>query len=136
MEKFGLNETLLVEIVADNTNTNKRVWKYIETQFVRCISHHVALGVIACIKSNEELAESLDKVQLLFRKVKKSKKLTAALSELTKKVAILSNVTRWSGKFLMMKRYLEIWMFCAQLDDEVGALILGEDERKTLGKYV
>eukprot|EP00924_Labyrinthula_sp_SR-Ha-C_P001160 snap_masked-scaffold_7-processed-gene-15.10-mRNA-1 protein AED:0.93 eAED:1.00 QI:0/0/0/0.33/1/1/3/0/133 len=35
----------------------------------------------------------------------------------------------------MMKRYLEICMLCAQLDDEVGAQFLGEDERKALGKY-
>eukprot|EP00924_Labyrinthula_sp_SR-Ha-C_P011990 maker-scaffold_26-snap-gene-1.5-mRNA-1 protein AED:0.24 eAED:0.24 QI:0/0/0/1/0/0/2/0/515 len=120
MIKFGLDESLLVAIVADNTNTNKKVCRDLGTQFVGCLSHRVALGV-----------------QLLFRKIKKSKKLTAALRKYTDKVVTLPNVTRWSGKFLMMKRYLEIWMFCAQLeDDEVSGLILGEDERKTLAKDV
>eukprot|EP00924_Labyrinthula_sp_SR-Ha-C_P002188 snap_masked-scaffold_19-processed-gene-3.18-mRNA-1 protein AED:0.35 eAED:0.35 QI:0/0/0/0.5/1/1/2/0/251 len=37
----------------------------------------------------------------------------------------------------MMKRYLEIWMFCAQLeDDEIQDLILGERETRTLAKHV
>eukprot|EP00924_Labyrinthula_sp_SR-Ha-C_P001740 snap_masked-scaffold_64-processed-gene-0.34-mRNA-1 protein AED:0.31 eAED:0.31 QI:0/0/0/1/1/1/2/0/268 len=36
-----------------------------------------------------------------------------------------------------MQRYLEIWMFCAQLeDDEVSGLILGEEETRTLEKRV
>eukprot|EP00924_Labyrinthula_sp_SR-Ha-C_P005536 snap_masked-scaffold_68-processed-gene-0.86-mRNA-1 protein AED:0.41 eAED:0.41 QI:0/-1/0/1/-1/1/1/0/347 len=137
MNKFGLDESLLVAIVADNTNTNKKVCRDLGTQFVGCLNHRLALGVKAFIKSETPLSEALDKVQLLFRKIKKSKKLTAALRNLTNKVVILPNVTRWSGKFLMMKRYLEIWMFCAQLeDDEVSGLILGEDERKTLAKDV
>eukprot|EP00924_Labyrinthula_sp_SR-Ha-C_P016530 augustus_masked-scaffold_6-processed-gene-6.52-mRNA-1 protein AED:0.40 eAED:0.40 QI:0/0/0/0.5/1/1/2/0/408 len=137
MNKFGLDESLLVAIVADNTNTNKQVCRDLGTQFGGCLSHRVALGVKAFIKSETLLDEALDKVQLLFRKVKKSKKLTAAIRKYTDKVVILPNVTRWSGKFLMMKRYLEIWMFCAQLeDDEVSGLILGENERKTLRKHV
>eukprot|EP00924_Labyrinthula_sp_SR-Ha-C_P002056 maker-scaffold_99-snap-gene-0.1-mRNA-1 protein AED:0.22 eAED:0.24 QI:0/0/0/1/0/0/3/0/332 len=105
MNKFGLDESLLIAIVVDNTNTNKK------TQFVSCLSHRFALGVKAFIKSEQLLDEVLDK--LLFRKIKKSKKLTAALRKYTDKVVILPNVTRWSRKFLMKQRYLEIWMFIA-----------------------
>eukprot|EP00924_Labyrinthula_sp_SR-Ha-C_P007715 augustus_masked-scaffold_28-processed-gene-1.0-mRNA-1 protein AED:0.43 eAED:0.43 QI:0/0/0/0.5/1/1/2/0/500 len=111
MNKFGLDESLLVAIVADNTNTNKKVCRDLGTQFVGCLSHRLALGVRAYIKSQRPLSETLDKVQLVFSKIKKSKKLTAALRKFTDKVVILPNVTRWSGKFLMVKRYLEIWMF-------------------------
>eukprot|EP00924_Labyrinthula_sp_SR-Ha-C_P002189 augustus_masked-scaffold_19-processed-gene-3.3-mRNA-1 protein AED:0.43 eAED:0.43 QI:0/0/0/0.5/1/1/2/0/405 len=137
MNKFALDESLLVAIVADSTNTNKKVCRDLGTQFVGCLSHRLALGVRALIKSETPLSEALDKVKLLFRKIKKSKKLTAALGNLTNKVVIIPNVTRWSGKFVMMKRYLEIWMFCAQLeDDEIQDLILGERETRTLGKHV
>eukprot|EP00924_Labyrinthula_sp_SR-Ha-C_P014742 augustus_masked-scaffold_43-processed-gene-0.41-mRNA-1 protein AED:0.41 eAED:0.41 QI:0/-1/0/1/-1/1/1/0/441 len=137
MNKFGLDESLMVAIVADNTNTNKQVCRDLGTQFVGCLSHRVALGVRAFIKSETLLSEALDKVQLLFRKIKKSKKLTTALRKYTDKVVILPNVTRWSGKFLMMKRYLEIWMFCAQIkDDEVKDLILGQREIRTLERHV
>eukprot|EP00924_Labyrinthula_sp_SR-Ha-C_P009452 augustus_masked-scaffold_2-processed-gene-24.40-mRNA-1 protein AED:0.42 eAED:0.42 QI:0/-1/0/1/-1/1/1/0/452 len=137
MNKFGLNESLLVAIVADNTNTNKKVCRDLETQFVGCLNHRLALGVRPFIKSETPLSEALDKVQLLFRKIKKSKKLTAALRTYTDKVVILPNVTRWSGKFLMIKRYLEIWMFCAQIkDDEVKDLILDQGGVRTLEKYL
>eukprot|EP00924_Labyrinthula_sp_SR-Ha-C_P000549 augustus_masked-scaffold_27-processed-gene-2.5-mRNA-1 protein AED:0.62 eAED:0.64 QI:0/0/0/1/1/1/2/0/355 len=137
MNKFGLDESLLVAIVADNTNTNKKVCRDLGTQFVGCISHHLALGVRAFIKSETLLDEALDKVQLLFRKIKKSKKLTAALRKYTDKVVILPNVTRWSGKFLMMKRYLEIWMFIAQIKDkEVKDLILGQRDTRILEKHL
>eukprot|EP00924_Labyrinthula_sp_SR-Ha-C_P002157 maker-scaffold_19-snap-gene-2.44-mRNA-1 protein AED:0.06 eAED:0.06 QI:0/0/0/0.66/0/0/3/0/315 len=123
-----LNESLLVAIVADNTNTNKEVCRDLGAQFMGCLSHRLALTL---------LDEALDKVQLLLRKIKKSKKLTATLRKYTNKVVILPNVTRWSGKFLMMQRYLEIWMFCAQIkDDEVKDLILGQREIKTLEKHV
>eukprot|EP00924_Labyrinthula_sp_SR-Ha-C_P002713 snap_masked-scaffold_13-processed-gene-4.53-mRNA-1 protein AED:1.00 eAED:1.00 QI:0/-1/0/0/-1/1/1/0/256 len=136
MTKFGLDESLLVAIVADNTNTNKKVCRDLGTQFVGCLSHRVALGVRAFIKSKTLLSEALDKVQLLFRKIKKSKKLTAALRKYTDKVVIFPNVTRWSGKFLMMKRYLDIWMFIAQIkDDEVKDLILGQREIRTQEKH-
>eukprot|EP00924_Labyrinthula_sp_SR-Ha-C_P016103 augustus_masked-scaffold_4-processed-gene-19.17-mRNA-1 protein AED:0.26 eAED:0.28 QI:0/-1/0/1/-1/1/1/0/578 len=137
MIKFGLDESLLVAIVADNTNTNKKVCRDLGTQFVGCLSHRVALGVRAYIRSQPELSEALDKVQLLFRKIKKSKKLTAALRKYTDKVVILPNVTRWSGKFLMMKRYLEIWMFCAQIkDDGVKDLILDQGGVRSLEKHL
>eukprot|EP00924_Labyrinthula_sp_SR-Ha-C_P003504 maker-scaffold_97-snap-gene-0.1-mRNA-1 protein AED:0.14 eAED:0.14 QI:0/0/0/1/0.5/0.33/3/0/319 len=129
MNKFTIDESMLDTIVADNTNTNKK--------FVGCLNHYLALGVRVFIKSETPLSEALDKVQLLFYKIKKSKKLTVALRKYTDKVLILPNVTRWSGKFLMMKRYLDIWMFIAQFeDDEVSDLILGEDERRILGKHV
>eukprot|EP00924_Labyrinthula_sp_SR-Ha-C_P008488 snap_masked-scaffold_32-processed-gene-1.27-mRNA-1 protein AED:0.54 eAED:0.62 QI:0/-1/0/1/-1/1/1/0/80 len=37
----------------------------------------------------------------------------------------------------MMKRYLDIWMFCAQIkDDGVKDLILGQRETRTLQKPV
>eukprot|EP00924_Labyrinthula_sp_SR-Ha-C_P002380 maker-scaffold_16-snap-gene-2.51-mRNA-1 protein AED:0.24 eAED:0.26 QI:0/0/0/1/1/1/2/0/526 len=130
MNKFGLDESLLVAIVANNTNTNKKVCRDLGT-------HRLALGVRAFIKSETPLSEALDKVQLLLRKIKKSKKLTEALRKYTDKVVVLPNVTRWSGKFLMMKRYLEIWMFCAQIkDDEVKDLILGQRLTRTLEKHV
>eukprot|EP00924_Labyrinthula_sp_SR-Ha-C_P007648 snap_masked-scaffold_42-processed-gene-2.17-mRNA-1 protein AED:0.74 eAED:1.00 QI:0/-1/0/1/-1/1/1/0/498 len=137
MIKFGLDESLLVAIVADNTNTNKKVCRDLETQFVCCLNHRLALGVIAFINSETPLSEALDKVQLLFRKIKKSKKLTAALRTYTDKVVILPNVTRWSGKFLMMQRYLDIWMFIAQIkDDEVKDLILGQRDTRILEKHL
>eukprot|EP00924_Labyrinthula_sp_SR-Ha-C_P003606 augustus_masked-scaffold_3-processed-gene-0.5-mRNA-1 protein AED:0.41 eAED:0.43 QI:0/-1/0/1/-1/1/1/0/511 len=137
MNKFGLDESLLVAIVADNTNTNKKVCRDLGTQFVGFLNHLLALGVKAFIKSEKLLDEALDKVQLLFRKIKKSKKLTAALRKYTDKVVILPNVTRWSGKFLMMKRHLEIWMFCAQnKDDGVKDLILDQGEVRTLEKHL
>eukprot|EP00924_Labyrinthula_sp_SR-Ha-C_P000611 augustus_masked-scaffold_27-processed-gene-4.64-mRNA-1 protein AED:1.00 eAED:1.00 QI:0/-1/0/0/-1/1/1/0/329 len=137
MNKFGLDESLLVAIVADNTNTNKKVCRDLGTQFVGCLNRRLALGVRAYIKSEQLLDEALDKVQLLFRKIKKSKKLTAALRKYTDKVVILPNVTRWSGKFLMMKRYLEIWMFCAQIKDkEVKDLILGQRDTRILEKHL
>eukprot|EP00924_Labyrinthula_sp_SR-Ha-C_P007888 snap_masked-scaffold_28-processed-gene-4.52-mRNA-1 protein AED:1.00 eAED:1.00 QI:0/-1/0/0/-1/1/1/0/219 len=137
MNKFGLDEPLLVAIVAGNTKRNKKVYRELGTQFVGCFSHRVALGVRAYIRSQPELSEALDKVQLPFRKIKKSKKLTAALRKYTDKVVILPNVTRWSGKFLMMKRYLEIWMFCAQnKDDGVKDLILDQGEVRTLEKHL
>eukprot|EP00924_Labyrinthula_sp_SR-Ha-C_P005389 snap_masked-scaffold_1-processed-gene-30.28-mRNA-1 protein AED:0.40 eAED:0.40 QI:0/0/0/1/1/1/2/0/169 len=133
MNKFGLDESLLVAIVADNTNTNKKVCRDLGTQFVGCISHRLALGVRAYIKSPPELSEALDKVQLII----KSKKLTAAVRKYEDKVVILPNVTRSSGKFLMMQRYLEIWMFCAQIkDDEVKDLILGQSLTRILEKHV
>eukprot|EP00924_Labyrinthula_sp_SR-Ha-C_P000696 augustus_masked-scaffold_7-processed-gene-1.50-mRNA-1 protein AED:0.42 eAED:0.42 QI:0/-1/0/1/-1/1/1/0/498 len=137
MNKFALDESLLVAIVADSTNTNKKVCRDLGTQFVGCLSHRVALGVRAFIKSQPELSEGLDKVQLLFRKIKKSKKLTAALRKYTDKVVVLRNVTRWSGNFLMMKRYLDIWMFIAQIrDDEVKDLILDQGGVRTLEKHL
>eukprot|EP00924_Labyrinthula_sp_SR-Ha-C_P008487 maker-scaffold_32-snap-gene-1.38-mRNA-1 protein AED:0.28 eAED:0.31 QI:0/0/0/1/1/1/2/0/283 len=69
MIKFGLDESLLVAIVADNTNTNKKVCRDLGTEFVGCLSHRVALGVRAYIKSQPELSEAIDKMQLLFRKI-------------------------------------------------------------------
>eukprot|EP00924_Labyrinthula_sp_SR-Ha-C_P001270 augustus_masked-scaffold_7-processed-gene-19.93-mRNA-1 protein AED:0.48 eAED:0.48 QI:0/-1/0/1/-1/1/1/0/320 len=137
MNKFGLDESLLVAIVADNTNTKKKVCRDLGTQFVDYLSHRLALGVRAFIKSETPLFEALDKVQLLFRKIKKSKKLTAALRKYTDKVVVLPNVTRWSGKFLMMKRYLDIWVFIAQIrDDEVQDLILGQRDTRVLERHL
>eukprot|EP00924_Labyrinthula_sp_SR-Ha-C_P009484 augustus_masked-scaffold_2-processed-gene-25.51-mRNA-1 protein AED:0.37 eAED:0.40 QI:0/-1/0/1/-1/1/1/0/579 len=137
MNKFGLNESLLVAIVADNTNTNKKVCRDLETPFVGCLNHRLALGVRPFIKSETPLSEALDKVQLLFRKIKKSKKLTAALRTYTDKVVVLPNVTHWSGNFLMMKRYLDIWMFIAQIrDNEVKDLILDQGGVRTLEKHL
>eukprot|EP00924_Labyrinthula_sp_SR-Ha-C_P012455 snap_masked-scaffold_10-processed-gene-7.10-mRNA-1 protein AED:0.42 eAED:0.42 QI:0/0/0/0.5/1/1/2/0/455 len=125
MHNSGLDESLLVAIVADNTNANKKFAEILER------------SVRAYIKSQPELSEGLDKVQLLFRKIKKSKKLTAALRTYTNIVVILPNVTRWTGKFLTMQRYLDIWMFCAQIkDDEVKDLILDQRGVRTLEKQL
>eukprot|EP00924_Labyrinthula_sp_SR-Ha-C_P009004 maker-scaffold_2-augustus-gene-9.45-mRNA-1 protein AED:0.29 eAED:0.31 QI:0/0/0/0.5/0/0/2/0/399 len=137
MIKFGLDESLLVAIVTDNTNMNKKVYRDLGTKFVGCISHRLVLGVKAFIKSETLLDEALNKVQLLFRKIKKSKKLTAALRKYTDKVVILPNVTRWSRKFFMMKGYLDIWMFIAQIKDkEVKDLILGQRDTRILEKHL
>eukprot|EP00924_Labyrinthula_sp_SR-Ha-C_P010698 augustus_masked-scaffold_49-processed-gene-1.6-mRNA-1 protein AED:1.00 eAED:1.00 QI:0/0/0/0/1/1/2/0/414 len=125
------------DLVSENT---MRIYlKRMEHLFIEKIKQEVDLELfcLAFIKSEKLLDEALDKVQLLFRKIKKSKKLTAALRKHRDKDVILPNVTRWSGKFLMMKRYLDIWMFCAQLeDDEVQDLILGERLTRTLRKHV
>eukprot|EP00924_Labyrinthula_sp_SR-Ha-C_P012089 snap_masked-scaffold_26-processed-gene-3.16-mRNA-1 protein AED:1.00 eAED:1.00 QI:0/0/0/0/1/1/2/0/330 len=135
MNKFGLDESLLIAIAADNTNTNKKVCRDLGTQFLGCLSHRSVPSFRAYIKTQTPLSEDLHKIQLLFCRIKKSKKLTAAFTEFTDKVVILPNVTRWSGKFFMMKRYLDIWMFIAQInDDEVKDLLLGQRETRTLEK--
>eukprot|EP00924_Labyrinthula_sp_SR-Ha-C_P012114 maker-scaffold_26-snap-gene-4.5-mRNA-1 protein AED:0.30 eAED:0.34 QI:0/0/0/1/0/0.33/3/0/563 len=116
---------------------NKKVCRDLNTQFVGCINHRLALSVRTYIKSHADFDQTLDKVQLLFRKINNSKKLTAALRKNTPKAVILPNVTRWSGKFLMMKRYLDIWMFIAQIKDkEVKDLILGQRDTRILEKHL
>eukprot|EP00924_Labyrinthula_sp_SR-Ha-C_P000282 snap_masked-scaffold_25-processed-gene-2.22-mRNA-1 protein AED:1.00 eAED:1.00 QI:0/-1/0/0/-1/1/1/0/138 len=58
MIKFGLDESLLFAIVADNTNTNKKVCRDLGTQFVGCLSHCLALSDRAYIKSLRPLSEA------------------------------------------------------------------------------
>eukprot|EP00924_Labyrinthula_sp_SR-Ha-C_P001752 snap_masked-scaffold_64-processed-gene-0.33-mRNA-1 protein AED:0.64 eAED:0.70 QI:0/-1/0/1/-1/1/1/0/154 len=78
LNKIGLDESLLVAIVADETNTNKKICRDLGTQFVGCISHRLALGVRAYIKSEPELPEALDKVQLLFSQDQEAKKINSS----------------------------------------------------------
>jgi len=93
---------------SDNTNTMPALARLLRCPFLGCNSHRLALYVRQYLDCNEDDESHLiNKVKALMKKLRAANKAAALMME-THLKAIVSNATRWSSVYNMIKRYNRI----------------------------
>ena len=97
-----------VALIGDSASTNLRVSKLTGKPHIGCLSHKLHLEVRSMINRHIELKNVIESVHRTMKEVKSKSKSAAVLRNLTELHPVLDNETRWSGKVLMLKRFIEI----------------------------
>ncbi len=97
-----------ITLIGDNISTNKKVADVTNKRHVGCMSHKLDLKVRHMIENNRNFKTTLSTVHTTMKQVKTRLKNAAVLRNLCDLNAIIGNSTRWSSKFAMLKRFLEI----------------------------
>jgi hypothetical protein len=122
-------------IVADNTNTNPCIARELDVNFIGCFSHKLNLAVENYLLVNEH-NELVEKVHQVFVKLRSSANFVAKLEKYTKIKVQVFVLTRWSSKYKMTMKYIELHDIlleqCEEL--EVEELLLEKKELKALKK--
>lgn len=107
LSRYGKNTNNILFIVGDNCSTMKKLSDTLNCQFIGCHSHRLNLAVNDYIKENNLRDNVIQKVNEIMTTLK-SAKLRGRLSQMTEMAPITHNVTRWSSKFTMLKRWFLI----------------------------
>lgn len=75
---------------------------------VGCTSHKLNLAVEQMVNENASMASVIDSIRKSMSECKLSTKSMSMLRNVNLLSPVLFNETRWSGKFEMLKRFLEI----------------------------
>ena len=101
-------DTWCMCLIGHNTSTNLKIARVLENPHVGCNSHKLALEVNLMMKNHFDLTRVIDAVHETMRTAKIKLRNAALLRNLTDLRPIMNNETRWSGKVLMLKRFLRI----------------------------
>lgn len=104
--RTNLSEWLICQI-ADNTNTNLKIARLLGVPHIGCMSHKLNLEVNRMISSDQILSSILSSIHNTMVDCKSKIKNRVVLRNLTVLNPLLYNDTRWSGKYLMLKRFLQ-----------------------------
>lgn len=112
---FGKCWNNVVALCGDNCATNKALSRKAGCGFVGCGSHRFNLAVKDMLECHADL---LSNIRGLMQKLR-TPTIAARLRRKTFLKAKLSNETRWSSSFEMLRRYSEIKAFVSDLHDPV-----------------
>lgn len=121
----------VVVLIGDNCSTNKKISNDTNIPLIGCASHRFNLAVNFWLEQKSEFASILVKINELMVQLRQLKN-AARLRALTDLCAIKDNVTRWSSKYHMAKRYIMIEKEVS-LISELEEYVLVTKERQTLG---
>lgn len=126
---YGKSIENVVAMVGDNENTNKAFARLAGCPFIGCASHRFNLAMKDIIS---EYRDEITKVNDLMKKL--SYQIPAAkLRRFTHLKAKISNETRWSSTYNMLKRYIEIKEYLPQLElPEIDELLLSDQDDLTI----
>ena len=94
--------------IADNCKVNLKVAKLLGIPHVGCCNHKLNLDMNDWIDSNTRMRESMDHIADVMKKAKTKLKHTAMLRNMTHLKPVLYNKTRWSGKYYMFERWIQL----------------------------
>jgi hypothetical protein len=97
----------IVVLIADNCNTNRKIANNLAIPLLGCASHRFNLAVNKWISDHPRYYQILEKIHGLMMQLCNLKN-AARLQVLTDLCAIKKNVTRWSSKYNMARRYIEL----------------------------
>jgi hypothetical protein len=101
---YGKDRKNIVTLTADNTNVNPATATLIGCKFVGCASHRLNLAVKKYLEDFDHILNKVNNLMLRLQQVKPA----ARLRERTVLRAKTRCQTRWSGTFMMLKRYFQI----------------------------
>lgn len=125
------NKTLdnVVALIGDNCSTNKAFARKADRKFVGCYSHRFNLAVKDVLNESKDELEKVRKIMIKLRTPIAAGK----LRHMTPLKAQVSNATRWSSSFVMIKRYREIREWIEKIgDEEIVELLLSKKEDKEI----
>ncbi|MEL7342806.1 MAG: hypothetical protein AAGM67_20135, partial [Bacteroidota bacterium] len=105
----------VVAFIGDNCSTNRKISNDTQIPLIGCAAHRCDLAVNAWINENESLCQTLNKLQILMRKLRTLKN-SGRLRAKGLPVPILPNDTRWLGRLSMVKRYFQMEEGLVQLE--------------------
>lgn len=119
-------------IVADNTNVNPCLASLMETNFIGCLSHKLNLAVNYFLEICPKYQRLVDKIHAITQKLRSSANVAARLKLVANRCVVCPNITRWTSKFEMIKRYIELEENLVNEASylEITNLLLTEQERK------
>lgn len=102
----------VVAIIGDNVSTNKALASLVGRFLIGCASHRFNLAVCDIIESNSDTVQAIRSIMVKLRTLKYA----AHLRNHIDLKPILSNTTRWSSTFQMLKRYIELIPAIREMD--------------------
>jgi len=136
---YGINfHEWMLCFIADNAPVNKRIAKLIEVPHVGCLSHKLNLEVNLMVENDKSLSNSISSIATTMKNCKTRIKCRAMLRNLTHLSPLLYNKTRWSGKYAILVRFLEIREELIKVADTDGAAVTvnrSENFKKRTEKY-
>ena len=94
--------------LADNANVNKSIARLLRIPHVGCCNHKMNLELSLMVKEDKILSDTIESVHKTMIQWKRSIIESAMLRNLANLSPVLGNPKRWSGKYLMLDRYLRI----------------------------
>ena len=104
VELLDRQKSDILFLVADNTNTNPRTAEILNVPFIGCASHRFNLAVQKYLVDYDLVISNINQLMHSLCSLKRAGK----LRQLTHLEPIVMNVTRWSSKFTMIKRFFEL----------------------------
>ena len=122
----------VVALMGDNCATNMKVARELNIPLLGCAAHKMNLAVNKFIDDNPDYSNLIDKITSIMNELR-NLKTSGRLRKFTDLCPVRPNKTRWSGKYKMCKRYLELEQFieAMPLDD---SLYLSMREKRVLEK--
>ena len=103
--------------IADNCNVNKKVAKLLGIVHVGCNNHKLNSEVQYMMENNKELLRAVNEIHKTKLEFKMKLRNRSALRNLTSLNPILYNKTSWNGKYLVLRRFLELTERMIQVAD-------------------
>eukprot|EP00171_Calliarthron_tuberculosum_P003916 IDg3916t1 len=95
--------------ITDNCAVNLRISDILKIPLVNCTSHLLNLQVEAMVQHDTSLKDCVQSVHETMSDCRSRLRNRAMLRNLTRLVPVIENGTRWSGKYLMLKRFNRIY---------------------------
>ena len=108
---------------ADNCNLNHSIASKLNIAHVGCSSHKLNLDIEEMVRRDVQLKQCIESVHKTMSDCKTKIRNRAMLQNISSFTPILECKTRWSGKYLMLKRFTQIYDQLRQV---------AEDERSTV----
>eukprot|EP00171_Calliarthron_tuberculosum_P001491 IDg1491t1 len=124
---FDLNlHEWTVCIIGDNASVNRLVSELLGKPFIGCASHKLNLEVQRMIRKDKALSDLIDSIHATMSSCHRKLRDRAMLRNLTSLAPVLHNKTRWSSKYIMIKRFNEIRDSIIEVANTEGATVAVE----------
>lgn len=120
----------VVAFIGDNCATNRKISNETNIPLIGCASHRFNLAIHAWLKENEEFSTTLEAIHDLMIQLRQLKN-SARLRSLTDLCPVIDNITRWSSKYEMAKRYIRIEAEVKEIE-ELDDYVLSTRSRRIL----
>lgn len=127
-------EENVVAFIGDNCSTNRKISNDCGIPLIGCASHRFNLAVNTWLENEISFKRVLDDIHTLMVELRKLKN-AARLRSLTDLCAMKNNETRWSSKYDMAKRYIQIESEVKEIE-EVEEFVLTGSKRRLLDELM
>ena len=104
-------------LISDNAAVNGATARLANKPMIGCKNHKLSLEMNAMVDRDVFLNDALARIQQLMLELKTIKN-SAALKKFTNLQPQLYNKTRWSGKKVVLSKFIKLRPFLLQLDNE------------------
>lgn len=102
----------VVALVGDNCGTNRKTARIVNKPLVGCASHRYNLAVRQVVEESQSLVDQVQQLMVQLRTLIGA----AKLRKVTDLRAKLSCATRWDSVGIMLKRYIDLRPFLAEME--------------------